>query len=50
MERIYHFSFAVIRKLNLTSHTVGQGLAPAEEINENRTAFGYYRFEKIMLP
>ena len=27
------------------SHYVGQGLAPAVEINENRTAFGCYQIE-----
>ena len=30
------------------SHYVGQGLAPAVEINENRTAFGCYQIEKLV--
>ena len=37
-----------VRGLNLISHTVGRWLAAAEEINENRTAFGCYRINDYM--
>ena len=35
--------FAVARKLNFTSHTVGRGLAPAEVICEYMTAYCCYQ-------
>ena len=32
------------------SNNVGQGLAPAVEINENKTAFGCYQIEFNIIP
>ena len=37
--------YAAVRELNLISNTVGRGLAPAEEINENKIAIGCYQIE-----
>ena len=47
-ERIYLFSFAVVRECEFIFHTVGRWLAAAEVINENKTAFGRYQINDYM--
>ena len=44
-ERIYLFSFAVVRECEFIFHTVGRWLAAAEQTNENIIVNGYYQIE-----